>query len=96
LSESEKRYAQNPDFIYRRIVDEMILVPIHQDIADLDCIYSLNSLGAFIWEQLETPATRHELGKAIQAEFDTDERTIQRDLDPFLQEMVLLGAIRVN
>ncbi len=51
MTQQEARYERNPDFIFRKIVDEMVLVPIHQDVADMDCIYTLNSVGASIWEQ---------------------------------------------
>ena len=94
MSIEEKHYARNPDYVFRRIVDEMILVPIHQDMADLDCIYSLNSLGAFIWEQLETPETKGKLKSAIQVEFEAEIDIIRQDLETFLQEMVSIGAIK--
>jgi len=94
LSIEEKHYARNPDYVFRRIVDEMILVPIHQDMADLDCIYSLNSLGAFIWEQLENPETKGKLKSAIQVEFEAEIDIIRQDLETFLQEMVSIGAIK--
>lgn len=94
MSSKAKRYARHPDFIFRKIVDEMVLVPIHQDVADFDCIYSLNPLGAFIWGQMEAPATQAELEDAILAEFDAPLDTIRQDLAAFLGEMVALGALR--
>jgi len=36
------RYERNESFIYRSIVNEAVLVPIHQDVADMECIYTLN------------------------------------------------------
>lgn len=90
----EQKYARNPDFIYRKIVDESVLVPFHNNVADMDCIYTLNSLGAFIWEQLTEPATRVQLEQAVLAEYDADPAVVVADLDRFLAEMVSIGAMR--
>jgi len=90
----ERRYARNPDFIYRKIVDESVLVPFHNNVADMDCIYTLNSLGAFIWEQLTEPATRVQLEQAVLAEYDVDPAVVVSDLDRFLAEMISIGAMR--
>lgn len=90
----ERRYTRNPDFIYRKIVDESVLVPFHNNVADMDCIYTLNSLGAFIWEQLTEPATRVQLEQAVLAEYDVDPAVVVSDLDRFLAEMISIGAMR--
>jgi len=63
LTEQDELFTRNPDFIFRRIIDETILVPVHRDLAEMDCIYTLNELGALLWEKLETPASKIELRK---------------------------------
>lgn len=88
------KYVQHPDFIYRKIVDEIILVPIHQDIADLDSIFSLNKIGAFLWENLEQPKSKSELAQAILEEYDVNQNTAQQDLDSFIDAMLNFGALQ--
>jgi len=88
------RYERNKDFIYRSIVNEAVLVPIHQDVADMECIYTLNSLGAFIWERMAQPLTQDELLANIQGEYDVDPSVLVVDLENFIQEMTTIGAIR--
>jgi len=94
LAQEEARYERNPEFIFRRIVDELILVPIHQDVADMDCIYTLNDVGAFVWARLEAPATEAELKRAILDEYAADSEAVAVDLDRFLRGMVDIDAIR--
>ena len=94
MTQAETRYWRNPSFIYRRIVDELILVPIHQDVADMDCIYTMNPVGAFIWEQLEQPLTRAELHTALMDSYEADAATVAGDLERFLSEMTAIGAVR--
>lgn len=90
----EPRYERNPDFIYRKIVDESVLVPIHNNVADMDCIYTLNGMGAFLWERLAQPATRSELETAVLTEYDADLDVLVVDLESFLVEMTTIGALR--
>jgi hypothetical protein len=75
-------------------MDDSILVPIHQDVANMDSIYTLNSLGAFIWEQLDHPATQGALQSAILGEYDADPDVLSADIHRFLREMTTIGALR--
>ncbi len=93
MTEQDELYSRNPDFIFRRIIDETILVPVHRDLAEMDCIYTLNELGALLWERLETPASKIELRKAILDTYDAAEDTAAADLDRFLEEMQSIGAL---
>lgn len=88
------RYERNPDYIFRRIVDEFILVPIHHDVADMDCIYALNGVGASVWQRLDEPKTQADLQAAILEEYAAEPEDVAADLEAFLREMVALGAMR--
>jgi hypothetical protein len=94
LPHIDVRYQRNPDFIYRKIVDESVLVPIHQDVADMDSIYTLNEVGAFIWEQLEQPTTQSALQAAILEAYDAQPDILTADLEQFLDDMRTIGALR--
>ncbi len=91
---NEIRYERNPEFIYRRIVDESVLVPLHNNVADMNCIYTLNEIGAFIWEHLNTPVTSKELEDALLLEYDAEPDELIRDLSDFLEELVSIKALR--
>lgn len=94
MAQEEIRYERNPDFIYRKIVDESLLVPVHKDVADMDSIFTLNEVGAFIWEQLEEAATHSALETAVLLAYDADPQVLQADLDHFLDEMVTIQALK--
>lgn len=90
-------YKRNPDYISRKIVDEYVLVPIHQNVANMDCIYTLNDVGALVWEVLETPTSLPTIIDLVSNEYEADIETIQEDLSTFLQEMEECGAVlKVN
>ncbi len=90
---NDTKFQRSPDFIYRKIVDESILVPLHKDVADMDAIYTLNPVGAFIWDQLENPVSKEELQTALQNAYDAEPEVLDADLVRFLEEMTAIGAI---
>ena len=92
--EHDTQYERNPEFVYRQIVDQAVLVPIHQDVADMDSVYTLNELGTFIWEHLEAPRTQADLQAVILDEYTADPDVLAADLERFLGEMTLIGALR--
>ncbi len=94
MLQPEPQFERNPDFIFRKIIDEFILVPIHQDVADMDCIYTLNNVGAYVWEQLAQKASQSELQTALLEEFDAEPAILAADLENFLNEMTAIGALR--
>ena len=93
MKPNDHRFVRNKNFIFRQIVEEMVLVPIRQNVADLDSIYTLNELGAFIWERLETPTSAAELQDDILEDFDVDAATVQSDLAIFMEELERIGAV---
>lgn len=90
----EVQFQRNPDYIFRKIAEESVLVPIRQDVAAMDSIYTLNSVGAFLWEQMAKPATQADLEVAVLNEYDADPEILMSDLGRFLVEMTAIGAVR--
>ncbi len=43
-----KRFVKDPNMVFRQIGDEVILVPIRRNVADLESIYTLNPVAARI------------------------------------------------
>lgn len=90
---TDRKVIRNNNFIFRQIVEETVLVPIRHNIAELDSIYTLNELGAFIWGKLENPKSFSEIEEAVQAEFDVDLETVRTDLQIFIEELERIGAV---
>ena len=93
MSETIIHYRRNPDFIYRKIAEETILVPVHKDVAEMDHIFSLNAIGAFVWEQLENPKTLDELVSSILDVFSVSPEIAHSDLEPYIGDMLEIGAL---
>jgi hypothetical protein len=94
LTTGSVRYQRNPDYIFRKIVDELVLVPIRQNTADMDCIYTMNPVAALIWDRLESPTAVCDIEQAIVSEFEVDPQAAATDLLEFLQALESAGAAR--
>jgi hypothetical protein len=93
LEGTEPKYIRNNAYIFRKVVDELILVPVHKNVADMDAIYTLNEVAAFLWELLEQPKTKAEMQLALMDNYSVDPDVAAQDLNEFLESLQALGAI---
>jgi hypothetical protein len=83
----------NDNFVFRRIEGETILVPIRANVGDLDCLYSLNTVGARIWESLDGARDLGAVRDLLVAEYDVDAGEVEADLLAFVGEMASIDAL---
>ena len=63
---------------------------------DAGIYYSLNEVGAFIWDLLHEPATPTELSRAVVAEFEVDLVTCLPDVTMILNDLLEHGLVEVE
>jgi len=85
---------KNPSFVSRKIVDEVILVPISHKVGEVDCLYALNEVGARIWDLIDGDRSLQDLRDAIVAEFEVSETEAQEDLAVLIEQLKEIGAIQ--
>jgi methyltransferase-like protein len=88
-----KSYKRNEDFVYRKIENETILVPIKNNVGDMGCIYNLNEVGAFVWENLDGEKTLDDLKDMVTEEFDVSVNDTETDLYEFINDLEEIDAI---
>ncbi len=90
-----RRYERDSDFVYRRIVDEVVLLPIRHNFGDLESIFSLNEVGARIWDLLDSRRTLVEVGNIIVNEFDVTADVARTDIEEFVRHLEEVGAVHM-
>jgi hypothetical protein len=91
-----QRYQRNQNFVFRRIEDETILVPIKDNVGDMGSIYNLNEIGAFVWEHLDGARNLATIKNKILDEYEVSPRQAEADLSKFMTDLVeIQAAIRV-
>ncbi len=76
-----------PSVVTRKTGNEYVLVPVTNNIADMDSVYTLNETGAFIWELIDGKRSVEDIIGALTDEYDIDETTASRDILSFIENM---------
>lgn len=85
--------ARSPRIVGRRIAGEYVLVPLVTHGADLDAIYNLNAVAAFIWERLDGRTPGAEIVLALTESFDVTPGQAEADYLEFVTRLGDLGAV---
>jgi ribosomal protein S1 len=89
----DQRYRRNANFVYRKIENETILVPIKDNVGDMGCIYNLNEVGAFVWGNLDGRRTLDDLKDMIVEEFEVNTEEAEEDLNEFVSQLKEIEAV---
>ena len=87
-------FVRSESVVARTIADECILVPLARGGANLDAIYELNPVGAFIWERLDGIRPGEAIVAALTEGFDVEESRATADYLEFVGTLAAIGAIR--
>ena len=79
--------SHSSSVVTRKTGNEYVLVPITNNIADMNSVYTLNETGAFIWEQIDGKRSVEEIIIAITTEYDIDNKNAETDVYSFIENM---------
>jgi hypothetical protein len=79
--------SHSPSIVTRKTGNEYVLVPVTNNIADMNSVYTLNETGAFIWEQIDGKKDINCIVQDLTTEFEIDRETAENDVIGFLQEL---------
>ena len=66
---------------------EFVLVPVANNIADMNSVYTLNETGAFIWEHINGENSVEDIINEMTKEYEVDYETASNDVFSFIDEM---------
>ena len=79
--------SHSPSVVTRKTGNEYVLVPITNNIADMNSVYTLNETGAFIWDQIDGKKIIEEIISALTEEYDIDRANAETDVFTFIDNM---------
>jgi hypothetical protein len=79
--------SHSPNIVTRKTGNEYVLVPIANNIADMNSVYTLNETGAFIWELIDGKKNVEEIIKYVTEEYDIDHESASKDVFSFINNM---------
>ena len=93
MIEREELYAKSPSVISRAVGDRIVLVPAFEKLGNEDCIFSLDGVGARIWELLDGKRSIGQLEEELQSEFDVPQEKLRQDIAEFISDLCEAGLI---
>jgi hypothetical protein len=89
-------FAKKGEFVSRSIVGEMVVVPVRGQTGDLESIYNLNEVGAFIWKLIDGRTSLRQIVDAVLAEFDVASEDAEKDTLQFIATLEEAGMIEFS
>lgn len=84
-----------PNFVAREVGDELVIVPLSGNVAQMNELFTLNETAKFIWDNVTADKSVDDLADLMTNFFDIDKPTAVHDVEAFLERMnVLVKYIR--
>jgi methyltransferase-like protein len=87
MSDLQSVLSHSPSIVTRKTGNEYVLVPVANNIADMNSVYTLNETGAFIWEHIDGQRSVKDLIETLVKEYEIDEKAASEDVFSFISEM---------
>lgn len=95
MSVLDKAFVKDDNLMARNIGGETLIVPIRNSIGDLNSIYTLNEVGARIWQLLDGRTSVNQIVGTISREYDVAATEAATDVVELLDSMAEAGLIRL-
>lgn len=79
--------SHSSSVVTRKTGHEYVLVPVTNNIADMESVYTLNETGAFIWEQIDGKKTVGEIIWLLTEEYEIDVESSRKDVFDLISDM---------
>jgi hypothetical protein len=89
-----KVFQRDKDVVSRKIAGELFLVPVAGNLADMERMFALTTVGEFIWERIDGRRSLSEIRDEVLAAFNVGEEQADSDIQEFLAEMTSTGLVQ--
>lgn len=86
-------FRRTKDVVCRGVGAESILVPIRNNVGNLDFVYTLSPVAARIWSLLDGIKTADEIVDVIRAEYDVDYETAKADVAALIKDLAGVSLV---
>ena len=89
-----KCFFKSNNFVTRCVAGETIIVPVTNNVGDLNSIYTLNDLGTRIWDLIDDQSNVKQIIEAIVEEYEVEEEEATKDDNEYNETLEAAGLIR--
>lgn len=86
-------FRRSKDVVCRNVGAESILVPIRNNVGNLDFVYTLSAVAARIWSLLDGVRTADQIVDTICAEYEVDRETARADMASLVSDLAEVSLV---
>ena len=87
------RFTRNDNMLSREIAGEVVVVPLRRGSQARTSIFTLNEVGAVVWDLIAATRPTSEIAQAVAERFEVSEAQALADVIEFLSELKKQGMI---
>ena len=80
--------------VFRKIAGEGLIVPVKGRLADLQCVYGVEGVAEWIWDQIDGVRSVSEIASSLAVEYDVDAPTALEDCRAFCDDLLSAGLVQ--
>jgi hypothetical protein len=84
---------RSDSYVSRKIGEDTIVVPVRAGVANLEAIFTMNTVGSAIWNRIDGAATLEDLARAVAGEFEVSEAESAADVAAFVELLAAKGLV---
>ena len=85
-------FQKKSQFVTRKVGNEMVLVPLKDNIANMNEMFTMNEVASVIWESIDGRNNENVILTSVIKAFDIDLETAAADYDSFLESLSKMMA----
>ena len=89
----DRVFAKNSNFVQREVAGECILVPIRQQLSEVNSLYILNETGAALWRRIDGTRSIRAILTELSDEYDVTSEQLEKDLTTLIEDLLSIRAI---
>jgi hypothetical protein len=88
--------CKSSSFVERNVGEEKVLVPLSDDVVNMNKVFTLNGVGAFIYDQVDGKRSVYNICDILMAEYDVDKAVALKDVEHFFCEALEKGVLFIK
>ncbi|MCP4669549.1 MAG: PqqD family protein [Deltaproteobacteria bacterium] len=81
-------FRKREEIVTRRIAGETLLVPISGSLANMERIFTLDSVAEYVWQELDGETSLEAIRDGVLAHFNVEKEQATADLQEFITQLV--------
>ncbi len=87
-------FSKNPNFVFRQIAGESLLIPIRKKLNQVNSLYVLNETAAAFWNRLDGQCSINRILNDLTQVFDVSLEQLEQDTSVLVQDLLSIEAIQ--